>query len=164
MVKVKKHIEDICDELIIDDALKNGMKSLIIFSRDIKMNPRHAWGNAFSCFYKSKKVANYNLRDGNIFITIYIADKDDLENILLKQPDGQELITEIMNRNATHCEGCNPNKINSCESAIKLNSTGGKYNFFCSRFNYNCYNPTPEQFEVIKRIIEIRRSYIDERK
>ena len=158
--KPKKIIDDVCDVQLKNTALKEGMAQLIEFSRGLKMNPRHAWSNAFACNYKSKRVATYNIYDDVVFITVYIAGEADLESVILAQPDGHELLIEIMNRNATHCEGCNPSKIDTCGSAVKLNTTGGKYGFFCSRFNYNCKNPTPQQFKMIERFIEIRRDYI----
>ena len=158
--KPKLIIDDVCARELKDPILKDGMMRLIEFSRELKMNPRHAWSKAFRCSYKGKKVVTFNMHGDVLFITVYIADEDDLERIILAQPDGQEILMEIMNRNATHCEGCSPSQISNCGSAVKLNSTGGKYGFFCSRFNYNCKNPTPQQFRIIERLIEIRRNYI----
>ena len=158
--KPKKIIEDVCEMQLTNSALREGMARLIEFSRGVKMNPRHAWTNAFTCTYKGKKVVTYNIHDDVVFITLYIADAADLERIILEQPDGHELLMEIMNRNASHCGGCSPSKIDTCDSAVKLNTTGGKYGFFCSRFNYNCKNPSPQQFKMIERFIEIRRNYI----
>ena len=160
----QKIIEDVCDIQLSNTALKEGMAQLIEFSRKVKMNPRHAWSNAFTCTYKGKKVVTYNIYNDVVFITLYIADAADLEQIILDEPDGNELLMEIMNRNASHCNGCKPSKIDTCGSAVKLNTTGGKFGFFCSRFNYNCKNPTPQQFKMIERLIEIRRKYIVSKK
>jgi hypothetical protein len=158
--KPKIIIDDVCEQELKEPALNEGMTRLIEFSRGLKMNPRHAWSKAFRCVYKGKKVATFNMHEDVLFITVYIADEADLERVVLAEADGHEILMEIMNRNATHCEGCNPSRIDNCGSAVKLNTTGGKYGFFCSRFNYNCKNPTPQQFKIIERLIEIRRNYI----
>ena len=162
--KPKKIIDDVCEAQLTNPELKAGMVKLIEFSRGVKMNPRHAWSNAFTCNYKGKRVATFNIGNDIVFITLYIADEADLELIILEEPDGNELLMELMNRNASHCEGCSPSKINNCASAVKLNSTGGKFGFFCSRFNYNSKNPTLHQFKMIERFIEIRRRYIEAKK
>ena len=162
--KVKKIIEDICDTQLRTITLKEGMAHLIEFCRGLKMNPRHAWSNAFSCTYKSKKVATFNMWNDIVFITLYIADATDLERIVLEEPDGNELLMEIMNRNASHCEGCSPSNVDKCESAVKFNTPGGKFGFFCSRFNFNIKNPDAQQFKMIERLIEVRRKYIATKK
>jgi len=158
--KPKKIIDDVCETELTEPALKKGMMRLIEFSRGLKMTPRHAWSKAFRCTYKGKNVATFNMHENVLIITVYIADEADLENTILAEPDGHEILMEIMNRNSTHCDCCNPSQISNCGSAVKLNATGGKYGFFCSRFNYNCRNPTPQQFKIIERLMEIRRNYI----
>ena len=162
--KPKKIIEDVQEAQLRNTELKAGMVKLIEFSRGVKMNPRHAWSKAFTCNYKGKKVATFNMGNDIVFITLHIADEADLERIILEEPDGNELLMEIMNRNASHCGGCKPSNIDTCGSAVKLDTTGGKFGFFCMRFNYNCKNPTPQQFKLIVRLIEIRRKYIESKK
>ena len=157
-IKPKILIDDVYERELTLPVLNEGMKQLIEFSRSLKMNPRHAWAKAFKCVYKGMNVVTFNMHENVLIITVYIADKDDLERIVLAEPDGHEILMEIMNRNLNHCDCCNPS--HKCGSSVKLHTTGGNYDFFCSRFNYCCKNPTPEQFKIIERLIEIRKKYI----
>jgi hypothetical protein len=90
----------------------------------------------------------------NLVISVNLADKEDLERVILMQQES--LIKELLNRKTTHCRVCN----DSCGFGVKVDESGSRYHF-CSRFNYMCKNPTPEQFGMIEQFIGIGKSYMD---
>jgi len=91
----------------------------------------------------------------NVTVSISLADKQDLEKVVLTLPD--ELRTEFLNRTTTHCGVCSAA---TCNFGIVLEISGEEH-CFCSRFNYMRHNPTAEQFKMIERFISIRKDYIN---
>ena len=155
----KPAIENVCDYFLTDNTLKDGMARLLELSRELKMKPVWVQVNGYKCNYKGKKVVSYNIQGKDkICISIVLADKQDLERVVLELPE--ELRAEFLNRTTTHCGVCSAA---SCEFGVSVEVSGKKH-WFCSRFNYMRYNPTAEQFKIIEQFIKIRRNYIDENK
>ena len=155
----KPAIEDVCDYFLNDSILKENTMRLLEFSRELKMNPVWIQKNGFKCSYKGKSVISYKFGKDDIHICVYLAEKDDLHDVVLALPDN--LKTEFLkDRNLTHCQVCSAA---SCGFGVKVESSDKEYHF-CSRFNYMCKNPTPEQFKMIEQFIGIRRNYIDSTK
>ena len=154
----KPAIEDVCDYFITDNILKEGMAHLIEFSRKLKMSPYLFSKNAYKCSCKGKKVSAYSIKGINdILITVVLADKDDLEKVILEQ--SEDLLKELLDRKLTHCE-CSAERADSCVNGVAFEVAGKKYGA-CSWHTYICKNPTAEQFKMIEKFIEIRRNNIN---
>ena len=155
---IKPPIEGACEYFLTDENLKNGSSRLLEILREMKIKPRWVSKNTYDYFYKRKKIATLRFRTkNNICISVTIADKDDLEKIILSQPD--DLINEFANRTISHCITCSP----SCKFGVKFFIAGKERNF-CSRFNYMRVNPTAEQFGIIEKYIDISKKYNDGKK
>ena len=159
----KPAIEDVCEYFLKDEVLKAGMARLLELSREVKMKPGWMQRNGFKCTYKGKGVVSYvisgNRWRSDLVISVTLADKKDLHNVVTALPD--DLRAEfIKERNITHCGKCSAA---SCDFGAFVEISGEKH-WFCSRFNYMCKNPTAEQFKMIEQFIQIRRDYIDKTK
>ena len=154
------NIYDAIDYFLDDNKLKAGMTRVLEITNELKMKPALISINTFKCAYKGKKVIHFSIGGRRNFIKnclvvgVEIADKDDLEQIILSQPD--DVINEFMNREKTHCVSCKSH----CDNSIKIKIFGNEHHF-CSRYNYMCSNPTPEQFKMIEKFVNIRIDYIN---
>jgi hypothetical protein len=152
----KPAIEDVCDYFLTDDNLKESMADLLKYLRGIKMNPNLFSKNAYKCSYKLKKVAAISIKGkDNIIITVVLADKEDLEKVILELPE--DYLAELLNRKLKHCSGCSP--VVACDNGVSFEVSGKKYRA-CAWHTYICQNPTAGQFKMIKKFIEIRRNNI----
>ena len=134
------------------------MAHLIEFSRNLKMNPNFFSKNAYKCAYKLKKVAAYSIKGkDNIWISVVLADKEDLAKVILGQPPNY--LRELLDRRLTHCQ-CSPERAAACPNGVGFEHQGEKYGA-CSWHTYICQNPTMEQFKMIERFIEIRKANIN---
>ena len=153
----KPRIEDVCDYFLTDRTLKEGMAHLIEFSRNLKMNPNLFSKNAYKCAYKLKKVAAYSIKGkDNVLICVVLADREDLERVILDQPE--DFRKELLDRKLTHCQ-CSAERAASCGNGVGFEYQGKKYGA-CSWHTYICKNPTAEQFKMIEKFIEIRKNNI----
>ena len=130
---------------------------MIELSSELKMKPCWFAKNGYKCSYKGKKVAAYGINGkDNIIITISLAERGDLEKVILEQPEN--LLTELLNRKITHCGRCSVDV--PCDNGVGFEVSGKKYRA-CSWHTYICQNPTAKQFAMIEKFIEIRRNNID---
>ena len=89
----KPKIEDICDYFLTDSILKNGIMQLLEKCRNLSMKPTLISLNTFKCAYKGKKVVHFSIGGRRQFlknsltIGVEIAENEDLEHIILAQPD-----------------------------------------------------------------------------
>ena len=153
----KPQIENVCDYFLTDSTLKEGMANLIKFSRESKLKPYWFCKNGYKLQCQSKKVAAFSINGkDNVILTVVLANKEDLERVILEQPE--DYLAELLERKLTHC-GCSAERAASCENGVGFEVSGKKYGA-CSWHTYICQNPTAEQFKMIKRFIEIRSNNI----
>jgi len=152
----KPPIEGACDYFLGKKALAEGIANLIRYLRDKKMNPAWISKNAYKCKYKGETVAVlYVKKFDEVTIGVNLAEWDDLERVLNSMPE--DLQNEFISKNATHCRVC---KARDCRFGVGFRLLG-ETRHTCSRFNYMRVNPTAEQFEMIKRLIDVRRKYLE---
>ena len=152
----KPKIEEICEQILTDSTLKNGMSRLLELSKEIKMKPCWQVTNGYGCNYKGKRVVQYRIGRGDkwetnyLKIFVFITDNGDLDNFFQNHSD--EMITECLK--GMKCQGCG-----GCKPGIKYTILG-KQQYVCWKLCYQCLNPTAEQFEWIEKMILARREYI----
>ena len=161
---VKPPIEDVCEYFLKDNVLRDGMARLLEISREQKMKPSWMQINGYKCSYKGKGVVSYVIGgseclNDHLIVSVSLADREDLESVIFSLPD--DIIEELQNREHTHCRVCAPASCPYGGFAYQIN---GETRYLCSRFNYMCKNPTAEQFEIIARLIMIRRGYVEAKK
>lgn len=152
----KPAIEDICEELLIDPTLKKGMTRLLELSKEIKMKPCWQVTNGYGCSYKNKRVIQYRIGRGDkcetnhLKIFVFIAEEDGLDAFF--QAQSNEMIAECIN--GMKCHGCG-----GCKPGMKYTILG-EQQYICWKLCYQRINPTPEQFQLIEKMILARREYI----
>ena len=163
--KVREEIALCCERNLTNPILKDGMAKLIAFSQEIKMKPswvdttREGYGR-YSCAYKGKRVAYYNIENDRILATITLAEtgmKDELKAFYLALPD--ELKKEFAISAYRHCSSNGPIRCGACDMSVALEYDGKEY-AHCSRFNFQFSPKSPEDFEIIEQFIKLRREYI----
>ena len=158
--KLKEDIEVSCNRNLTDPILKNGMAHLIELSRSIKMKPSWSDIDRYGCSHRGKRVVYYKIDKDKVTVIITLTDtgkKDELKELFPTLPD--DLKKEFVSSEARHCRGCPKTSPCPWGESASLEWDGNVY-YICSRFNYTCVNPTPEQFEMIERLIHFRRAYI----
>jgi len=154
----KPAIEDVCEQILTDPVLREGMTGLLALSREIHMKPCWFVTNTWKCSYKGKRVVTYGVGRGDRMETNYLkisvffsdVDKSDLDAFFEAQ--SEEMRTECIS--GMKCRGCG-----GCKPGIKQNILGRQY-MICWKACYERHNPTLEQFQWIEKMILARREYI----
>ena len=151
--------EALCEQLLSDPALNEGMLRLLALFQELKMKPSWYASNAYNCNYKGKRVVSFGIGRGSrweqnwLAIKVWTADIDDLNDFL--QAQSEEVRAEYM-QNIKYCGKCG-----SCAPGRDMDLLGKPYKDVCVNTDYNVYSPTAEQFQFIEKFILARREYID---
>ena len=156
---VKQTIEECCNQFLIDAALKNGMVDLLSFFQELKMKPRWYHTNSYKCDHKGKRVIMINMGEENwvrLRVTTtdgWYQDNGKLDDFLKNLP--AEVKSDYM-KNLKTCTPCH-----TCAPGYSIELLGELHENVCKNsFVYYIDNPTPEQFEFIKRFVIAQREYI----
>jgi len=102
-----------------------------------------------------KRVCQFQIGISGFIVCVSLADKQDLEKVLRALPD--DVRSEYITNETKGCGGCN-----TFECGINLDfEEAGKIYRVCTGSGYIRRNPTPEQFKMIERFIDIRREYLN---
>ena len=155
----KQTIEECCNHFLTDTTLKNGMMDLLLFFKELKMKPSWYHTNSYKCDYKKKRIIMINMGEENwVRFRVnttngWYQDSGKLDNYL------QNLPTEAKNDYVKHlykCYACH-----TCAPGYSIELLGELHENICKNsFVYSIDNPTPEQFEFVKRFIIAQREYI----
>ncbi len=156
--KDKPKPEELCSRFLTDDNLNNGMRHLLAFCNELKMKPIWYATNSFKCSYKGKSVVSFGIGRGGreeenwVTITVYIADRDQINNFLSVQSDKtkHEYIQSL--KLCTRCASCAP--------GFNVEVLGTFYNLCFKGHNIVFFKPTESQFEILEKFIVLRREYI----
>ena len=159
---VKQTIDECCNQFLTDATLKNGMADLLSFFKELKMKPSWYHANSYKCDYKGKRVIMINFSKMGVenWVRLRVITTGDCYedngklDIFL-----QNLPIEMQNEYMAHLRYCK--NCTTCTPGHDLELFGEPYKNVCEKsFAYYIDNPTPEQFEFVKKFVIARREYI----
>ena len=160
----KISLQERCETALQNPAMKEGMADLLAFLYELKMKPSWYHGSGYKCHYKKQVVAYIAVFNNDYFIsvaTVSAADNSCRNNVsdFVRTLDN-EMKTEFV----SHFKPCRDyaKRGYSCAPFCDVEVDGIIYSHVDKKTKiYNIKNPTPEQFEWIKKFIIARRKYIE---
>jgi hypothetical protein len=147
----KLPLEDVLN--FLSDDYKITVQNFIAYLKEIKLTPRWYATNGFKIMYKGRTVFRFTIyRNKNMSLFFTVADKCDLDEVI---GNVSEEMQKFYFKNLRRCVQCNP----SHGRGLIINILNQEYGV-CAEPEMRFDNPTEEQFDYIKKFIEVRKNNI----
>jgi len=157
-MEIKDFISQNCEGEIKKVAL-----DLADYFIQMKMKPSLASSHRYALSHKGKRVGYFRIRSEDgvennyIDIEVYPAETDCYVNYLENKPESEKAIfmdqfAKSYIKYCNHCAKCSPGK--------DMTALGEEYKNVCKYGTQKFANPTEEQIQFIKVLIDLRREYI----
>jgi len=151
-------INDIIQNNIFDDKIKENIFDFILYLKSLKMTPHWEHINSWSLNYKKKRVGyiklNENKKDWSIWC--YSQYDKNFETLLMNEPN---IIKEYIMENIIYCYNCS-----ACTPGKNMLLLGKELEKICATPNIRFENPNENFLNFAKNLIVLRREAIENNK